>query len=432
MHSWYKRLGDFLWSEVERPPWRQRLLKLGQLVYALVRDIAAGEITLQAMSLVFTTLLAIVPLLAVSFSVLKGFGVHNQIEPLLLQMLEPMGEKGPEITAKIIGFVENVRVGVLGSVGFLLLFYSAFSLIQKVDRAFNTIWCLKKTRSLIRRLSNYLSALFIGPVLVFTSVGISASLMNSDVMQQILLIEPFGTLYRNLARLLPLLLISAAFTFLYLLIPNTKVRFSSALSGGIVSGIVWQTCSWVFALFVVSSTKYTAIYSGFAIVLFFIIWIYLNWLILLLGARLVFYLQYPGQLLLPDHLLQLSIADRERLGLRVLITIGKAYYAGEKGATWQQLNAQLKIPGDFMSEIIELLVSADLITASADQQPKYLPVCPFDTTTVKQVLRQIRQVPQFNRGHHSDHDFSKLDALLAEADTQLDAVLGQKPLKQLL
>jgi len=131
-----------LWQDVSEQSnalWRW-LINTLRVCYIMVRELATGELNLRAMSLVFTTLLSLVPLIAVAFSVLKAFGVHNQIEPLLLSVLEPLGTKGVEITTNIIGFVQNVKVGVLGSVGVAMLFYTIIALVQKVENAFNFVW----------------------------------------------------------------------------------------------------------------------------------------------------------------------------------------------------------------------------------------------------------------------------------------------------
>jgi membrane protein len=165
-----------------------------RFVYALARDLAEGQLTLRAMSLVYTTLLSLVPLLAFSFSVLKGFGVHRQVEPLLYEFLQPLGEKGAEITEQIIGFVDNVRGDVLGGIGLALLIYTVISMIQKVEDTFNYIWQVQKSRSLARRFSDYLSVILVGPVLMVTAMGLLATISSSAAMQAIAEVEPFGSL----------------------------------------------------------------------------------------------------------------------------------------------------------------------------------------------------------------------------------------------
>lgn len=431
MRNRYTELGDFLWAagHQSRPRWQRELLWGGRVIYRLIDDVSSGDISLRAMSLVFTTLLAIVPLLAVSFSVLKGFGVHNQIEPFLFSVLAPLGEKGAEVTERIIEFVENIKVGVLGSLGLALLFYSAFSLIQKVEGAFNSIWRLKQSRSLIRRLSDYLSVLLVGPVLVFTALGVSASMMSSEIVQSILAVEPLGSLYRVFARLVPYLLIIAAFTFFYMFIPNTRVRFRYAVWGGAVSGVVWQTASWGFATLVVYSTRYTAIYSGFAILIFFMMWVYLNWLIVLVGADLVYHLQHPEYLKSARQRMQPGMAEQEYLALQVLAVVGRGYYEGRGGASVDQMVNNARVPGERIGEAIEQLKGGSLITESVDRPGVYLPARPFDTTTVKQALDAVRRASDWRPS--SSDGFEFLRTLIDQRDKCLHEVFDQVSLKEL-
>ncbi|MCK7580267.1 MAG: YihY/virulence factor BrkB family protein [Chromatiales bacterium] len=171
---------DLLWGSdlAAVSPLRRRLIRSARLVHAVVRDFADGQLTLRAMSLVYTTLLSLVPLLALSFSVLKGFGVHNQVRPALLAFLAPLGDKGVQITEQTIGFIDNIRVGVLGAVGLGLLIYTVTALLQKIELSFNYVWRVKRLRPLAQRFSQYLSVLTIGPVLVFSAIGITASLIE--------------------------------------------------------------------------------------------------------------------------------------------------------------------------------------------------------------------------------------------------------------
>jgi membrane protein len=279
------------------PAWRATLLRFTRLLLALVRDLASGQLTLRAMSLVYTTLLSIVPLLALSLSVLKAFGVHNQVEPALRNFLAPLGAQGEENTEHIIEFVERMNVGVLGSVGFARLLYTAVSLVQKIERSFNFIWHIAEPRSMGERFSRYLSVLLVGPILVFSALGMTAAVTSLDLVQGLLAVEPLGRLAYAAGQLLPYVLVIAAFTFIYVFVPNTHVRIWPALAGGIVGGLLWQTGGWAFAAFVAVSTRYSAIYSSLAILVLFMIWLYLSWLILLFGAAVAFYRQHPEYIL---------------------------------------------------------------------------------------------------------------------------------------
>src|SRR5690554_1882630 len=144
------------------------------------------------MSLVYTTLLSIVPLLALSFSVLKALGVHERMEPFLFQFFQPMGPQGIQMAERILGFVDNVKVGVLGSVGLALLVYTVISLVQKVERSFNMISHVPEMRSIAQRFSNYLSVIMVGPLLMVSAIGVSATIFSSSFVQTLIAIEPFG------------------------------------------------------------------------------------------------------------------------------------------------------------------------------------------------------------------------------------------------
>ena len=233
------RVTDYIWSVNlhSLPIWQRILVRLSRFVYLIIFDLANGQLNLRAMSLVFTTIISFVPLIAVSFSVLKAFGVHNQIEPFLLEIFAGLGERAPEIANNVIGFVDNVQVGLLGTLGIALLFYSVLSLLKKVEEAFNYTWRIERTRSLAERFSNYLSVLMVGPVLVFAAMGLTASMLNNAVTQSISSIEPFGTLIGFVSRLVPYLLIIAAFTFVYIFVPNTKVRLIHRLKPGRRTGL---------------------------------------------------------------------------------------------------------------------------------------------------------------------------------------------------
>jgi membrane protein len=323
------------------------IIKFLRLLNVAGREFIEGQLTLRAMSLVYTTLLSIVPLLAISFSVLKAFGVHNEVvEPFLLKFLTPLGEKGEEITVQIIGFVENMKVGVLGSLGLGLLIYTIMSVIQKIEKAFNYIWRIKKPRTLARRFSDYVSVILIGPVLIFSAIGLTASFMSNTLVQKVVSIEPLGTLYYFIAGKSPYIIVCATFTFLYIFLPNTKVKLRSALVGGIFAGILWETAGWAFASFIVTSTKYAAIYSGFAIILMFMIWLYVSWLILLVGAQVSFYHQYPHFLSAKKEVFRVSNRLRERLAFLIMYFIGYNFYNNKRPWTFDSIVDRLELPVD--------------------------------------------------------------------------------------
>lgn len=433
-HDLAAKLNGYLWeTKPDSSRWRMRFVQLSRLAYVLYDDIAKGQLTLRAMSLVFTTLLALVPLLAVSFSVLKALGVHNQIEPLLLQFLAPMGDKGVEINNRIIGFVENVKAGVLGSVGLLFLFYTVYSLINKVETAFTHIWQLSRKRSLLRRFSDYLSVLFVGPVLVFSALGISAAIAGTSLIQLLISIEPFGALFNILTRLVPYFLIITAFTFLYMFIPNTRVKFRAALIGGLVSGIVWQSSSWFFASFIMSSSNYTAIYSGLAVLIFFMLWIYLNWLVLLIGASLTYYIQHPENRVPDRHQLSLSIVEKEQLSLSLLFLIGRRLYDRQPAGNSYDFARYLQVPVRMVEVLLDLLVKSGLLIETSAEPPTYMAAQALDQLTIKEVLHVVRDAHIRAGGfRHFKIDLREVEHVMNKLNSALMQSLGDLTIRQVL
>ncbi len=427
-------LNNVVWDTQLAPlPWWQAWpLRALRVVHVVIRDLTDGQLSLQAMSLVYTTLLSLVPLLAVSFSILKGFGVHNQIEPILLNFLRPLGPKGVEISANIIRFVDNVKAGVLGSVGLVLLLITVVSLIQKIERAFNYTWHVKQTRPISQRFSDYLSVIVIGPVLIFTALGITASLKAVNLVQKLLAFKAFGSLLSVATYLVPYLLVIAAFAFVYIFVPNTKVRFRSALAGALVAGILWEASGWGFASFVATSTRYTAIYAGFAILVIFMIWIYLSWLILLVGASVAFYHQRPEALKAYRRELTLSNRFKEKLSLLIMFLIGQNYYHQRPAWTMEGLAHRLRLPTEALEPVLEALEQDGLLTQSVDEPPTYLPARPLETTQLKEVLHAVRQAPK--EAHIALQSLSTehvVDQLTDHIDQAITEAFHQRTLKDL-
>jgi len=361
-----------------------------RIFYVVIRDLTDGQLTLRAMSLVYTTLLSLVPLLAVSFSVLKGFDVHNKIEPMLLNFLAPLGEKGVEVSSKIIEFVNNVKVGVLGSLGLLLLLYTVISLIQKIERAFNFTWNVSQSRSFIQRFSDYLSVIFVGPLFIFTALGIMASISSAPIIKELQNIEFLGVLITYAGKTLPYLLIIAAFTFVYALIPNTKVKLKSAFIGAVIAGFLWETTGWLFASFLLNSTNYIAIYSAFATLIFFLIWLYLSWIILLVGASIAFYHQNPEYLTPNKISLKISTSAKEHLTMQVMLVISQRYEEMKDEITFEELTHITSVPSIILSQALESLEKGGFIIHTCDNVVRYYPAKPLDKIKVATIISHVR------------------------------------------
>jgi membrane protein len=396
MRNPWKKVRDFiledLWATDRQEVGRWRALSLDalRLVAVVVKDVLSGELTLRAMSLVYTTLLSLVPLLAVSFSVLKAFGVHQALEPVLYNFLAPLGPRGADLAVRITEFVDNMKVGVLGFVGLGLLIYTVISLVQKIEESLNAIWRVRSLRSILQRFSDYLSVVLVGPVLIVSALGLTASLMSMALMQKLIAVEPVGSIVSAAGELLPYALVCAAFTFVYAFVPNTKVRFRSALVGGLIGGVLWETIGWGFASFIVSSTRYAAVYSGFAVLILFLIWLYLSWLILLVGAEVSFYVQHPHNLVLERDIHVPDARLVEQTAVSVMFLVAHNFYHNKPPWTVDSLAQRLGVSIARVEEIVEAMEHQALIAETAGDPPAYLPARDIETITVYDVYEAVR------------------------------------------
>ncbi|NKC14426.1 MAG: YihY family inner membrane protein [Gammaproteobacteria bacterium] len=424
IHSAKTALGDAVWAThpVSASPFKRLLCAAARVLITVVRDLADGQISLRAMSLVYTTLLSLVPLLAVSFSVLKAFGVHNQLEGLLLNVLSALGEEGIRVTDQIVGFVDKMDVRVLGSTGSVVLIYTVVATVQKIDAAVNHTWRIHRTRSFLDRFSRYLSLILIGPVLVVSAISISASLMSNAVVQSIIAIEPFGAAYRLAVGLVPYCLITAAFTFVYLYIPNTRVRVSAAMTGGLVAGLIWAGGSGLAAFAVGWTGKYTAIYSSFAALIVFMMWLYACWLIVLIGASVAFYTQHPEYLSVQRVQSQMGNRLWERAGLQVMRLIAGHFLRAQEPWVLPDLASYLNLPLEHLRGVVERLEAHGLLRKVSAEMESFVPAKDLQVITVGEILKALRAA---ERDAHLLAAQMRHDGPVESIMTRLDDAIGR-------
>ena len=304
--------------------------------------------------------------------------------------MPPWGRRGVEITDKVIGFVSNVNAGVLGSLGLLLLFYTVVSLMQKIEHAFNYVWRVSDARNIAQRFSDYLSVIIIGPVLVFTAIGLTVSAQSAKIVEILRASPMVSMVFDAIGHVMPYVMVVIAFTIIYIFVPNTRVKLKSALLGGAVAGILWQTTGWVFAAFVVNSAKYTAIYSAFASLILFMIWLYAGWLILLIGSSIAFYHQHPEHLRRKSHRAapgksgarNARIADRFA-GRHALL------HRGEPPLTRSELARRTGAPEEAVEFIVDALCHRQVLRETSDP-PGLILTRPLEQITLVNIMEAIR------------------------------------------
>lgn len=429
-----RRFNVIVWQpEVERlrGPHRWLIVALRILV-TLIEDFRNGEITMRATDLVYTTLVSLVPLLALAFSLLKAFGVNNALRPALARFLAPLGPGSGRIIDRIVDFVQNVQVGVLGAIGVVALIYSVISLMQKVEAGCNYIWHVHKLRPIGRRVAEYISGLVAGPLVILAAVSVTATVSSNSTVAWLTSVEPFGAALYLAGRLLPYVLYSIGFTVLFKFTPNTEVRLLPALGGGIFSGVLWQTASVSFALFAKNAGNVNAIYSSFAILILLLIWLYISWMIVLLGCRVAFLLQHNERLTRVHYPPWLGAAERERLALLIATLVADRFMQGGLPWTTSALAHALRVAPDHVRSIVNQLVAGDLFIEAGDRGTTLLPRRDIAEVRLSHVLDVVRRSDPAARAQPRDRAVARaVDGLTEEVEQAKRSVYGDRSLRDM-
>lgn len=386
-----QRSQAFIWQQgiSNQPWWRRTLLLSIQILIAVIRDLLQGQLSLRAMSLVFTTVIGFFPLFALSFAILKGLGVHNAMEPTLLTLLEPLGDRATEITEQILGYVDNLQVQLIGVTMLGIFIYIVLDMMHKIETSFNYIWAVKKGRSLANRFSEYLFAVIVSPVLLFLSISLT-SYLNTNYFESFLENLAFGSvIVSTTAYITSILLMSLAFAFAYSFLPNTRVQFSSAFIGGLVTTLCWKLMGSVFQDFFVSPLREN-IYLAFASAIAIMFFLYIGWLVALIGSSIAFYHQNPGKTRSGRTQLQMSIAQQEAVSLATALTIIQQFKEGGRALGEDEIVQELDMPPLAIENALETLLAIDLITATDDEPPRFLPSHSIEDCTLVGIWQTLR------------------------------------------
>jgi membrane protein len=425
-----ERLEDGLFQKSRNmaPPWGP-VLRVLRYPAAIVRDWLAGEISVQAMSLAYTTLLSLVPLMVFSFAILKGIGARTDLQFVLHEFFRPLGSAANQLTESVMSFVANMRGDVLGSIGLIFLTYTVLSTIQKVETSFNFVWRVDRPRSLARRFTEYLSVMIVGPILLAVALGLLGSAAQSPVAQWLDSVAYLAWFFHALERLLPYAIVAVVFTFMYAFVPNTHVELRAALIGGVTGGIIWALVGQVFTTVLLYSSQLMAVYSGFTIVLTTLIWVYLSWLILLIGAELAFYVQFPQYLPLGRESAALEGSVREQLGLSIMVLIARDYRRGLPHWSAPRLAAELDVPRAALAPLLVALDKAGLLTETEKEQ--FVPGRDPESIPLSAIITAVRS-PASGRSTPPIRAVAPAVKVLAQIDVALERELGERSLKDLI
>ena len=430
MLKWVERLEDGLFQKSRGmgPPWGAALRWLRYPV-ALVRDWLSGEISIRAMSLAYTTLLSLVPLMVFSFAILKGLGARGDLRFIVHEFFRPVGSAATQLTESVMQFVANMRGELLGSIGLAFLVYTVIATIQKVEGSFNFVWRVERPRSFGRRFTEYLSVMIVGPILLAVAIGLLGSAEHSPLAQWLNAVAPLAGILGVVGHVVPYVIVTVVFTCMYSFIPNTYVQSRAALIGGVTAGIIWALVGKAFTALIVYSSQMLAVYTGFAIVLTMLIWVYLSWLILLIGAQLAFYVQFPQYLLHGQEAIDLTGSDCEQVGLGIMYLIGRDYEAGSGYWNAGRLAAELDIPGIALAPVLARLERGGLILATEKEQ--FVPGRAPESILLADILDAVRTL-RIGRLPVEVHRVSAVARVMSEVETSARERLGTQSLKELI
>ena len=371
-------------------------LKQLRIVVLAVNEFIEDRCFLRASALTFYSLLSIGPVVALIFGIAKGFGLKKQLEEQVIQKIPAQEEVLNQILNYAQILLENTRGGIIAGVGVILLLWSVLKLLNHIELSFNDIWKIKQTRSLQRRISNYLAFMVIAPflLLMYTSVPAFISSHIATLGSKFLFFEKFSPVVFDFLKLLPYLLIWGVFTFIYVLIPNTRVTFTAALVSGIVAGTIYLAVQWLYIYFQIGVARFNPIYGSLAALPLLLIWLNLGWAILLFGAEYSFAHQHVATYEYTPGASDMSPYARKLLAMKMLQLIAARFAAGSPALDLEEISRRLELPMRVTRSLLILLEESSLLTRTCsddNEKPTYQPASDIGSWTVATVSHALEK-----------------------------------------
>lgn len=417
-------------------PGKSFLVKQIRVLLVSIRGFAEDKCQLRASALTFYSLVSIVPVAAMVFGIAKGFGFEKMLEAQLRAKLA--GQE--EVLANVIKFshslLENTRGGLIAGVGLVVLLWAVIKLLGQIEYSFNDIWKIKKKRTIGRMFSDYLSLMLVCPVILILSSGVTVFITTqvSMIVAKFSILGSFSSFIFFLLKLLPYTLMWSLFTFLYIFMPNTRVRFSAGLVAGIMTGTIFQIVQWAYITFQIGVAQYNAIYGSFAALPLLLAWLQLSWLIVLYGAEIsVAYQNADTYEFEPDAL---QPSRRLRLLLSLLITrrLIKNFTRGEKPMTALEISDQLGIPLRLVDEILFDLVQSSILSVTetgVENQHGYQPAMDISVLTIQYVINAVEKRGVNTMPFTGDNGFAAIADALEAFGRSIEKLPENKLLKEI-
>jgi membrane protein len=371
-------------------------IKQLRILLLAIRGFGQDQCPLRASALTFYSILSIVPLVAMAFGIAKGFGFQNLLEKQLLEKFPGQEEVMIRIFDFARSLLENTKEGIIVGIGIAFLFWTVIKLLSNIEGSLNDIWEIKTPRTYGRKFSDFISILLISPILIITSSSATVFITTqlTLITEKVALIGMFSPVIFVMLKLLPYCLVWVLFIFTYILMPNTKVNFSSGVVAGVIAGTIYQIAQWAYITFQVGMARYNAIYGSFAALPLFLIWMQLSWLIVLFGAEISFAYQYVDTYEFEPDCRHISPAFKTLLTLNIAHLVISTFSKGGMPLTASTISYTLEIPIRLVQKILDELLEAGIFSNTDIKENKetaYQPARDINTITIKSIIDALDQ-----------------------------------------
>ena len=390
------------------------------------------DILVHAASLSFKSILSLVPTLALVFSVAKGFGLQETIEPFILNNIVVGGESN-DLIPQILEYVSNTNVKALGTIGLLFIVWTSISMVSQVEASLNSIWNVTVPRTIYRKCTDYLSILTIGPLLLAVTLSVSPLISSHLITQKLLEYGLFAGAFKMFLLTIPWFTSIMILTLLYLFMPNTNVRFSSALLAGTIAGVLWQLNQFIFIKFQIGVANYNAIYGTFASFPILLLWLNAGWLIILGGGILGYGFQHKNANLGMTNFRDYPTQEKEKLLVLVMLSIAKNFSDDKGGMSCELLAKNLSLPIETIVECCKILSNIGYLSQLHEQTDNlvYIPAKPPSSLLIADFFQNIKRQDTSN-SPELKHEFNEtIIKLQDELKSGLEKQFKKKTLESL-
>ena len=377
-----------------RFPFKKAFTKQAKIFLHTFRGFMENKVILRASALTYFTMLSVVPLVAMAFAISKGFGLERLLQQELTKKLAGQQEVVRWIFAFAKNLLERTKGGVVAGVGFAILLWAIIRVLGNIEESFNEIWKVKKGRTFFRKSSDYIAIILIAPIFMILSSSITVYITTqiAHILKSIQVLGFFSPYIRIVINLIPYMLIWFLFTFIFMVMPNTVVRFKSALSAGILAGTIFQIIQWGYVKFQLYVSNYNAVYGSFAALPLFMVWLQTGWLVVLLGAQMSYANQNYEKYEFENELSLISQRYKKTLSLLIANFIFKKFAKGENAPNLDEISSKLEMPTGIVREIINNLTEANIIipVIRPDSREEYfVPATDINQLSVKSIIDKL-------------------------------------------